>query len=123
MDKYYSKTHEWVKTDGEEAIVGISEYAAADLGDITFVELPKDGTDLICGDSVGTIESVTASSEVFSPVSGTVTAVNHALDDDAGLINKSAEGKGWLYKLENIDEAELEDLMSEEDYAAYLETL
>ena len=123
MDKYYSKTHEWVKTDGEEAIVGISEYAAADLGDITFVELPKDGMDLICGDSVGTIESVTASSEVFSPVSGTVTAVNHALDDDAGLINKSAEGKGWLYKLENIDEAELEDLMSEEDYAAYLKTL
>jgi len=123
MDKYYSKTHEWVKTDGEEAIVGISEYAASDLGDITFVELPKDGTDLICGDSVGTIESVTASSEVFSPVSGTVTAVNHALDDDAGLINKSAEGKGWLYKLENIDEAELEDLMTEEEYAAYLETL
>ena len=123
MDKYYSKTHEWVKTDGEEAIVGISEYAAADLGDITFVELPKEGTDLICGDSVGTIESVTASSEVFSPVSGTVTAVNHALDDDAGLINKSAEGKGWLYKLENIDEAELEDLIPEEDYEAYLETL
>ena len=123
MDKYYSKTHEWIKTDGEEAVVGISEYAASDLGDITFVELPKDGTDLICGDSVGTIESVTASSEVFSPVSGTVTAVNHALDDDAGLINKSAEGKGWLYKLDNIDEAELEDLMTEEEYAAYLETL
>ena len=123
MDKYYSKTHEWVKTDGEEAIVGISEYAAENLGDITFVELPKEGMDLICGDSVGTIESVTASSEVFSPVSGTVTAVNHALDDDAGLISKSAEGKGWLYKLDNIDEAELEDLMTEEEYAAYRETL
>jgi glycine cleavage system H protein len=123
MDKYYSKTHEWVKTDGEEAIVGISEYAAADLGDITFVELPKEGMDLICGDSVGTIESVTASSDVFSPVSGTVTAVNHALDDDPGLICENAEGKGWLYKLDNIDEAELEELMSEEDYAAYLETL
>ena len=123
MDKYYSKTHEWVKTDGEEAIVGISEYAASDLGDITFVELPKDGTDLICGDSVGTIESVTASSEVFSPVSGTVTAVNHALDDDAGLINKSAEGKGWLYKLDNIDPTEIDELMSEEEYADYLETL
>ena len=123
MDKYYSKTHEWVKTDGEEAIVGISEYAAENLGDITFVELPKEGMDLICGDSVGTIESVTASSDVFSPVSGTVTAVNHVLDDDPGLICKSAEGKAWLYKLENIDEAELEELMSEEDYAAYLETL
>lgn len=123
MDKYYSKTHEWVMTDGEEAIVGISEYAVADLGDITFVELPKEGTDLICGDSVGTIESVTASSDVFSPVSGTVTAVNHALDDDPGFIVENAEGKGWLFKLDNIDEAELEDLMSEEDYAAYLETL
>ena len=123
MDKYYSKTHEWVMTDGEEAIVGISEYAVADLGDITFVELPKEGTDLICGDSVGTIESVTASSDVFSPVSGTVTAVNHALDDDPGFIVENAEGKGWLFKLDNIDEAELDDLMSEEDYAAYLETL
>jgi len=123
MDKYYSKTHEWVMTDGEEAIVGISEYAVADLGDITFVELPKEGTDLICGDSVGTIESVTASSDVFSPVSGTVTAVNHLLDDDPGFIVENAEGKGWLFKLDNIDEAELEDLMSEEDYSAYLETL
>ena len=125
MDKYYSKTHEWVKiTDDEEAIVGISEYAAKELlGDITYVELPKEGTDLICGDCAGTIESVTASSEVFSPVSGTVTAVNHALDDDAGLINKSAEGKGWLYKLEDYDPTELEELMAEEDYEDYLETL
>ena len=123
MDKYYSKTHEWVKTDGEEAIVGISEYAAADLGDITFVELPKEGTDLICGDSVGTIESVSASSDVFSPVSGTVTAVNRSLDDDPGIISSSAEGKGWLYKLDNIDPTEVDDLMSEEEYADYLETM
>lgn len=123
MDKYYSKTHEWVKTDGEEAIVGISEYAASDLGDITFVELPKEGTDLICGDSVGTIESVSASSDVFSPVSGTVTAVNRALDDDPGIISTSAEGKGWLYKLDNIDPTEVDELMSEEEYADYLETL
>ncbi len=123
MDKYYSKTHEWVKTDGEEAIVGISEYAAADLGDITFVELPKEGTDLICGDSVGTIESVSASSDVFSPVSGTVTAVNHVLDDDPGIIGTSAESKGWLYKLDNIDPTEVDELMTEEEYADYLETL
>ena len=123
MDKYYSKTHEWVKTDGEEAIVGISEYAASDLGDITFVELPKEGTDLICGDSVGTIESVSASSDVYSPVSGTVTAVNHALDDDPGIISSSAEGKGWLYQLDNIDPTEVDELMSEEEYAEYLKTL
>ena len=123
MDKYYSKTHEWVKTDGEEAIVGISEYAAADLGDITFVDLPREGTDLICGDSIGTIESVSASSDVYSPVSGTVTAVNHALDDDPGIISTSAEGKGWLYKLDNIDPTEVDELMSEEEYAEYLEPL
>ncbi|MBQ7730864.1 MAG: glycine cleavage system protein GcvH [Lentisphaeria bacterium] len=123
MDKYYSKTHEWVKTDGEEAIVGISEYAAADLGDITFVDLPREGTDLICGDSIGTIESVSASSDVYSPVSGTVTAVNHALDDDPGIISTNAEGKGWLYKLDNIDPTEVDELMSEEEYAEYLETL
>ena len=123
MDKYYSETHEWVKTDGEEAIVGISEYAAANLGDITFVDLPREGTDLICGDSIGTIESVSASSDVYSPVSGTVTAVNHALDDDPGIINSSAEGKGWLYKLDNIDPTEVDELMSEEKYAEYLETL
>ena len=123
MDKYYSKTHEWVKTDGEEAIVGISEYAASDLGDITFVELPREGTDLICGDSVGAIESVSASSDVYSPVSGTVTAVNHALDDDPGIITSSAESKGWLYKLDNIDPTEVDELMSEEEYAEYLETL
>jgi len=123
MDKYYSKTHEWVKTDGEEAIVGISEYAAADLGDITFVDLPREGTDLICGDSIGTIESVSASSDVYSPVSGTVTAVNHALDDDPGIISSSAEGKGWLYKLDNIDPTEVDELMSEEEYDEYLKTL
>ena len=123
MDKYYSKTHEWIKNDGEEAIVGISEYAASDLGDITFVDLPREGTDLICGDSIGTIESVSASSDVYSPVSGTVTAVNRALDDDPGIISTSPENKGWLYKLDNIDPTELDELMTEDEYAAYLETL
>ena len=125
MLKRYSKTHEGIKTDPdyEIAIVGISEYAAADLGSITFVDLPREGTDLICGDSIGTIESVSASSDVFSPVSGTVTAVNHLLDDDPGLISKSPEQKGWLYKLDNIDPSEVDELMSEEEYADYLETL
>jgi glycine cleavage system H protein len=124
MDKYYSRTHEWVKTDGDdEAIVGISACAAEELGDITFVELPREGTDLIGGDSAGTIESVKASSEVFSPVSGTVTAVNHALDDYPALISESAEEKGWLFKLDNIDLAEIEDLMTEEEYVEYLKTL
>ncbi len=123
MDIYFSKTHEWVKADGDEATVGITSFAAGELGDITFVELPKEGTDLIVGDVAGTIESVKASSEVYSPISGTVYAINHILDDDPGMISSNAEDRAWLYKLENIDYAELEDLMSEEEYQKYLKTL
>ena len=123
MDIYFSKTHEWVKADGDEATVGITSFAAGELGDITFVELPKEGTDLIVGDVAGTIESVKASSDVYSPISGTVYAINHILDDDPGMISSNAEDRAWLYKLENIDYAELEDLMSEEEYQKYLQTL
>lgn len=123
MEKYYSKTHEWVKADGEIAIVGISAFAASELGDITYVELPAEGSDVIVGDSVATLESVKASSEVFSPVSGTVTGENLHLDDDPGIISRSPEDRGWLYKLENIDFAEFDDLMDEKEYAKYLKTL
>ena len=123
MDIYFSKTHEWVKADGDEATVGITSFAAGELGDITFVELPKEGTDLIVGDVAGTIESVKASSDVYSPISGTVYAINHILDDDPGMISSNAEDRAWLYKLENIDYAELEDLMYEEEYQKYLKTL
>ena len=123
MAKYYSKTHEWVIVDGEEATVGISAYAAKELGDITYVELPKVSSDVIVGDSVGVVESVKAASDVYSPLSGTVTAVNKNLEDDPGLISSSAEEKGWIYKLENIDSDELADLLEEKDYAKYLKTL
>lgn len=123
MEKYYSKTHEWVKADGDDAIVGISGFAARELGDITYVELPAEGSDVIVGDSVATLESVKASSEVFSPVSGTVTSGNRSLDDDPGIVNRSPEEHGWLYKLENIDFAEFDDLMTEKEYAKYLKTL
>ena len=123
MEKYYSKTHEWVKIDGDEAIVGISDFATQELGDITYVELPVLDSDVIVGDPIGTVESVNASSDIFSPVSGTVVAVNNMLDDDPGLINRSPEGKGWLCKLENIDLVELADLMEEKEYLKYLKTL
>ena len=123
MAKYYSKTHEWVIVDGEEATVGISAYAAKELGDITYVELPKVSSDVIVGDSVGVVESVKAASDVYSPLSGTVSAVNKNLEDDPGLISGSAEEKGWIYKLENIDSDELADLLEEKDYAKYLKTL
>ena len=123
MTKYYSRTHEWVKIEGDEAIIGVSAYAAKELGDITYVELPKMSSDVIVGDSVGVVESVKAASDVYSPLSGTVNAVNKNLEDDPGLVSNSPEEKGWMYRLENIDLDELEELMNEEDYAKYLKTL
>ena len=123
MTKYYSKTHEWVEIEGDEAVVGVSAYAAKELGDITYVELPKISSDVIVGDSVGVVESVKAASDVYSPLSGTVNAVNKNLEDDPGLVSNSPEEKGWMYRLENIDTDELEDLMDEEAYAKYLKTL
>lgn len=123
MTKYYSQTHEWVEIDGDEAVVGVSAYAAKELGDITYVELPKISSDVIVGDSVGVVESVKAASDVYSPLSGTVNAVNKNLEDDPGLVSNSPEEKGWMYRLENIDTDELEDLMDEEAYAKYLKTL
>lgn len=123
MTKYYSKTHEWVKIENDEAIVGVSAYAAKELGDITYVEMPKISSDVIVGDSVGVVESVKAASDVYSPLSGTVNAINKNLEDNPGLVSSSPEDKGWMYRLENIDLDELEDLMDEEGYAKYLKTL
>ena len=123
MTKYYSQTHEWVIIEGDDAIVGITAYVPEKIGDITYVDLPKVSSDVIVGDSIGVVESVNASSEVYSPLSGTVSAVNKNLEDDPGLVSGKSEEKSWIYRLENIDLDELEDLMSEEDYAKYLKTL
>ncbi len=121
--KYYSREHEWVKLDGDDAIVGITGFVAKELGDITYVELPREGADFIVGDSIGIVESVKDSVDVFCPISGTVIAINRNLDDDPGIINRSPEEKGWICKLENIDLAEFDDLMEEADYLKYLKTL
>ena len=121
--KYYSREHEWVKLDGDDAIIGITGFVAKKLGDITYVELPREGADFIVGDSIGIVESVKDSVDVYCPVSGTVIAINRNLDDDPGIINRSPEEKGWICKLENIDLAEFDDLMEEADYLKYLKTL
>lgn len=123
MAKYYSETHEWVSVDGDEAVIGISAYAAELLGDITYAEIPEEGTDLIVGDAVGDVESVGETREVYSPVSGTVIEVNRRLEDDPGLISSDPEGRGWICKLDNIDLDEIEELMDEAAYAKYLKTL
>ena len=123
MTKYFSKTHEWVDIDGDEDTVGVSAYATKELGDITYVELPKEGADVIVGDSLGVVESVKAASDVYSPISGTIIAINKNLDDDPGIVSNYPDTKGWICKLDNIDLDELEDLMTEDMYAKYLKTL
>ena len=118
--KRYTEDHEWVEIDGDIGVVGITQHAAAELGDITFVELPEVGTDLIVGDTLAVVESVKAASDIYSPVSGTVKEANTTLDDDPGVINSSAEGEGWICKLENCDIAEVEELMDEKAYLKYI---
>ena len=108
---------------GDEATVGISEYAVDELGDITYVELPEEEDDFIIGDRLGEVESVNSSSEIYSPISGTVSQVNEALADEPGLINESPEDKGWLCRLTNFDSSELDDMMNEDAYQKYLRKL
>ena len=118
--KKFTEDHEWVRIDGDIAYVGISEHAAEELGDITFVEPPEVGTDFIVGDVLAVVESVKAASDMYTPISGTVKEVNEVLDDDPGLINRSPEEEGWVCKLENFDIAEMDVLMSSEEYQQYL---
>jgi glycine cleavage system H protein len=95
----YAKSHEWVKIEGDEAVVGISHFAQQQLGDLTFVELPTPGDQAVAGSEIGTVESVKAASEIYSPVSGEITAVNTELESAPELVNKDAFGAGWLFKV------------------------
>ena len=121
--KYYTEDHEWVEVNGDEATIGISEYAADELGEVSYVELPEEDDDFIIGDRLGEVESEKSTSDIYSPISGTVSAVNEALADDPELINESPEDKGWICKLVNIDSTELDDMMDEEAYQRYIATL
>jgi glycine cleavage system H protein len=120
--KKYTKTHEWVEILGEEGVVGITQHAASELGDITYVELPAVGLDMIVGDNIGIIESVKAASDIYAPASGTVIAVNKNLNADPGLINRSTEEEGWLFKISNIDVVELDELLTKEQYDKLLKS-
>jgi len=121
--KYYTEDHEWVEIIGDDAVVGISEYAADELGDLSSITLPEEGDDFIVGDRLGSLEGTNSSNEFYAPVSGTVSAVNEALMDEPGLLNESPEKKGWICKLVDFDSSELDDMMNEEDYLRYLRTL
>ena len=116
MPRYFSEEHEWIEVDGDTATIGITYYAQGQLGDIVFVEVPAAGTTLAKGKEAAVVESVKAASDVFAPVSGTVTEGNPALADDPALVNTAPESEGWFFKLTIADKTELEGLMDEAVY-------
>jgi len=119
----YTKDHEWALVEDDVAMVGISEHAVEELGDITFIEVPEIGTTLSKGDSAGFVESVKAASDIYAPLSGEVTEVNTRLENEPETVNIEPLGEGWIYKMKLSDIGELDDLMSEEDYQKFLSTL
>ncbi len=116
---YYSNDHEWVKVEGDEAFVGITDYAQEHLGDIVYVELPEVDDEFAKEDSFSVVESVKAASDVYLPVSGKILAVNEALEDDPALLNTDAY-ENWIVKITLSDKAELDELMSSEEYEKFL---
>ena len=123
MPRYFTEEHEWIEVDGDTATIGITDYAQGQLGDIVFVEVPSAGTNLARGKEAAVVESVKAASDVYSPVSGTVTEGNAALGDDPALVNSAPESDGWFFKLTMADKGELAGLMDEERYKAFVATL
>ena len=118
----YSKDHEWIKViEGGEALVGITDFAQGELGDIVFVDIPTEGETLAAGDVFGTIEAVKTVSDAFTPVSGEVVEVNAAIDADPALVNKDPYGEGWMVKVLMSDASEVDALMSAEEYTAMIE--
>lgn len=118
----YSKDHEYVRLEGEIGVVGISDHAQSQLGDVVFVELPKVGTQLVQGGEAAVVESVKAASEVYAPVSGEVVAVNDTLESQPSLINEDATGKGWIFRVKLATPAELDALMDEAAYQEFLKS-
>lgn len=113
---YFTEDHEWIRVEGGTATVGITDYAQEQLGDLVFVELPQVGAELGKGDSAVVVESVKAASDVYAPIDGEITAVNEALGDNPALVNSSATGDGWLWKMTVSDPDQLEGLMDENAY-------
>lgn len=118
--KKYTEKHEWVDLDGDVATVGISAFAAGELGDITYVELPETDDDATSGESLCVVESVKAASDIYSPVTGTISEVNEELEDAPETINEDAEGEGWICKISGVDASDIEDMMSPEAYAEFV---
>lgn len=120
---FYTKDHEWLRVEGEEAVMGITDFAQKQLGDIIYVDLPQPGKVLEAHQVVGSVESVKSVSDVYSPVSGEVLAVNSELAQTPDLINKDPYGQGWIVRLKIKDKSEIDNLMKAADYEKYLEGL
>jgi len=123
MTRYFTDEHEWIEVDGQTATVGITDHAQGQLGDIVFVEVPKPGTALAKGKEAAVVESVKAASDVYSPISGTVTEGNAAIEDDPALVNADAEGAGWFFKAAIANPGELGGLMDEAAYREFIASL
>jgi glycine cleavage system H protein len=116
----YAKSHEWVRTDDDIAVVGISDHAQKELTDIVYVEVPETGGHVEAGKECAVVESVKAASDVYAPVSGDVVATNEALTSAPELVNQDPYGKGWMFKIRMSDPGELADLLSPDDYAQHI---
>jgi len=119
-DLKYDKEHEWVRVDGDTAVVGISDFAQDQLGEVVFVDLPAAGAEVVAGETFGEIESVKSVSDLFSPVSGSVVDVNAGLSDAPETVNEDPYGDGWLIKVQMTDASEADSLMSSTDYESFV---
>jgi glycine cleavage system H protein len=119
-DRKYTKEHEWVLNDGTVCTVGITSFAAEQLGDVTYVDLPKAGADAKAGDAVSAVESVKAASDVYTPVGGKIVEVNQALDGRPELVNESPHDQGWFFKVSDFNTADLDGLMDAPAYERYV---
>ena len=117
----YLETHEWIRVEGDEGVVGISDYAQSELNDVVYVELPEVGDTLEKGDEFGSVESVKAASELYMPVGGQVIAINDELEDSPELVNEDAFGKGWMVRIRLTDPDEVQDLLRADAYQAQVE--
>jgi glycine cleavage system H protein len=119
----YTNQHEWVRIEGGEATVGITKYAAEQLGDVVFVEVPEAGRSLDQGGEAAVVESVKAASEVYAPIGGEVTAANAAIANDPAKVNADPEGEGWFFRLKIADKSQVETLMTADQYAEFVKGL
>jgi glycine cleavage system H protein len=119
----YTKEHEWVRMDGDVAVVGITEHAQDALGDVVFVELPEPGREVEEAEACAVVESVKAASDVYAPLAGRIVESNQAIVDDPALVNRDSAGEGWFFKMALADRSAFDALLDEADYKAFLETL